>query len=123
LIQKPKDRGGLGVADCTLKNATLLFKWWWRYACEEGSLWRRIVDSIHEDDLAIMPDRNKRSLTGTWNDIRRMATLENPVTNAFFQQARVQLGDGARIKFWQDRLHYRLLSQICIECQHSRRKW
>jgi len=102
LIQKPKDKGGLGVADCTLKNAALLFKWWWRYACEEGCLWRRIVDSIHEDELVIMPDRNRRSLTGTWNDIRRMATLENPVTKAFFQQARVQLGDGERIKFWQD---------------------
>ena len=49
ILQKSKEKGGLGVTDCTLKNAALLFKWWWRYACEEGSQWRRVVDSIQED--------------------------------------------------------------------------
>jgi len=38
IVQKPKDKGGLGVVDFLLKNAALLFKWWWRYAYEEGFL-------------------------------------------------------------------------------------
>jgi len=37
-LQRPKEKGGLGVVDCMMKNAALLFKWWWRYACEEGAL-------------------------------------------------------------------------------------
>ena len=48
-----------------MKNAALLFKWWWRYACEEGILWRKIVNSIHEEDLALLSDNsvsNTRSL-------------------------------------------------------------
>ena len=83
LIQKPKEKGGLGVTDCTMKNAALLFKWWWRYACEEGSLWRRVVDSIHEDDLTIIPNRTRRSVPSPWNDIRRMANIENVSRHSF----------------------------------------
>ena len=63
-IQRPKDKGGLGVADCTMKNAALLFKWWWRYACEVGALWRRVIDSIHEEDLSIMLDKDCRAIPG-----------------------------------------------------------
>ena len=102
LIQKPKDRGGLEITDCTMKNAALLFKWWWRYASEERSLWRRVVDSIHEDDITIMPGRNTKTLTGAWCDIKGMAIIENPVTQAFLQHLKVQVGDGRRVKFWED---------------------
>jgi len=60
----PKDKGGLGVTDLMLHNAALLFKWWWRYACEEGSLWRKIVNSIHNEDLALLPDNSLSSMPG-----------------------------------------------------------
>ena len=30
-LQKPKHLGGLGVGDLVIKNAALLFKWWWRF--------------------------------------------------------------------------------------------
>jgi len=49
-----------------------------------------------------MPGRNTKRLTGTWNDIKGMATIENPVTQAFFQHLRVQVGEGIRVKFWED---------------------
>jgi len=38
VVQRPKDQGGLGVGDLLIKNVALLFKWWWRYSCEEGAL-------------------------------------------------------------------------------------
>jgi len=98
-IQKPKEKGGLGITDCTMKNVALLFKWWWRYACKEGGLWRRVVDSIHEDNVAIMPDRNQRGLPSLWNDIRKMANLDNPVSQVFLHNTKVQLGDGERVRF------------------------
>ena len=102
VVQKPKQMGGLGVSDCTLKNAALLFKWWWRYASEEGSLWRRIVDSIHEEDITVLPTKKANKITGSWNDIKRMATNESLVSQAFFQHAKLKLGDGMRIRFWED---------------------
>jgi len=102
VIQKPKKKGGLGVADCTLKNAALLFKWWWRFACEEGSLWKRIVTSIHEDDLTILPSTTRSRLPSPWSDIRKLATTETPVKKAFFQNARVCVGEGTKVKFWED---------------------
>ena len=85
LIQKPKNKGGLGVKDCILHNAALLFKWWWRYACEEGALWKRIVDSIHEDTVSIMPSKTKSAVPGPWSMIKRIAREENVVSKAFFQ--------------------------------------
>jgi len=102
VIQKPKQMGGLGVSDCTLKNAALLFKWWWRYASEEGSLWRRLVDSIHEEDTTMLPTKNANKITGTWTDIKRLATNENLVSKAFFQHAKLKVCDGMRIRFWED---------------------
>lgn len=30
-IQKPMKQGGLGIGYLYLKNASLLFKWWWRF--------------------------------------------------------------------------------------------
>jgi len=50
VIQRPKKQGGLGVGDPMIKNAALLFKWWWRFACEEGAMWRRVIQSIHEEE-------------------------------------------------------------------------
>ena len=29
IVQKPKSARGLGVGDILLKNAALVFKWWW----------------------------------------------------------------------------------------------
>ena len=36
-----KVAGGLSMGDILLKNATLLYKWWWRFATEEEPLWKR----------------------------------------------------------------------------------
>jgi len=43
-----------------------------------------------------------RKITGTWNDIKRLATSENPVSQAFFQHIKMQVGDGIRVRFWED---------------------
>jgi len=64
VMQKPKKFGGLGVGDLLLKNTALLFKWWWRYACEEGSLWRKVVNSIHNEDLTLLPTMNVSQFLG-----------------------------------------------------------
>ena len=42
IVQQQRDKGGLGVGDIVVKNAALLFKWWWRYANEEEPFWKRV---------------------------------------------------------------------------------
>ena len=39
-IQKSKELGGLGVGDLVIKNAALLFKWWWHFSKGDMSLWK-----------------------------------------------------------------------------------
>ncbi|GMI65454.1 hypothetical protein HRI_000214700 [Hibiscus trionum] len=49
-VVKPKQMGGLGIADIQLKNRALINKWAWRYSFESGCLWRRIVDAKYNYD-------------------------------------------------------------------------
>ena len=71
VVQRPKKSRGLGAGDLLLKNAALLFKWWWRYSCEEGSLWRKVVNSIHNEDLTLMPSKNISQFPGLGKKSRR----------------------------------------------------
>ena len=83
-VQKPKDKGGLGVADLLLKNAVLLLKWWWRYACDDGVLSREIINFVHDEDLAILPDNSRSNIPGPWQEIKRLAREKCAVMQAFF---------------------------------------
>jgi len=88
IVQRPKAKGGLGVDDMMLKNAALLFKWWWRYACEEGTLWRRVVQSLHEEDYLLVPGRALPMVPGPWRDLKKLAAEKGPITKAFFNNLR-----------------------------------
>ena len=100
VVQRPKNQGGLGVGDPLLKNAALLFKWWWRFACEEGVMWRRVVHSIHEEDQVLLPTKTASSLPGPWKDIKCIALEETLTTKAFFENISVRVGSGSRVRFW-----------------------
>jgi len=102
VVQRPKNQGGLGVGDLLMKNATLLFKWWWRYACEEGTLWRRVVQSLYEEDQGILVGSNNPTLNGPWRAIKKLASEKLPVTKAFFIALKVQIGEDSRLLFWKD---------------------
>ena len=47
-IQLPTEMGGLGVGNIMYKNLTLLFKWWWRFSESDNTLWKKILQSVHE---------------------------------------------------------------------------
>ena len=49
-IQRPKKLEGLGVGDIVLKNAGMLFKWWWQFSVENAPLWKQIICSCHDLD-------------------------------------------------------------------------
>jgi len=74
VVQQHKGRGGLGVGDIVVKNATLLFKWWWRFANVVDPLWKRVVHSLHEKDQALIPSHltSKISGPGTWKTVKSL---------------------------------------------------
>jgi len=102
VVQRTKKEGGLGVGDPLLKNAALLFKWWWRFACEEGAMWKLVVQSIHEEDQLLLPTKNVSTLPGPWRDIKRIAIEESSVSKAFFENIAIRIGDGRKVRFWLD---------------------
>jgi len=83
LVQQPNCKGGLGVGNIVMKNAALLFKWWWRYACEEDSLWRRVVKSVHSEDKAILPSCSVSKVSGPWQTIKRLINEQQPIARTF----------------------------------------
>ncbi|QHN83409.1 uncharacterized protein LOC107621492 isoform X1 [Arachis ipaensis] len=103
LIQKPKSQGGLGVRDLVLKNAALLFKWWWRFDKEECPLWKRVVCSCNKLDskkgLEKQQMKNTRSL---WNTIGNLRFSEAELFSIFYEGMQLQLGDGTRTLFWNN---------------------
>ena len=46
----PKEFGGLGIGDILMKNTTMLYKWWWRFAAKPTPLWKKIVCSRNNFD-------------------------------------------------------------------------
>jgi len=91
----------LGIDDLVVKNAAMLFKWWLRYTCEEGALWKEIVSSIHKEDLSLLPSKTRAAVPGPWRDIKKMAAEDSPVQNAFVRNLSIQVEDGMKTKFWQ----------------------
>ena len=97
-----QNKGGLGVGYRLVENEALLFKWWWRYACEEGASWRKVINSTHNEDLAALPTNSLTNMLGPWKEIKRLALEPQPLQIAFFQNLRMQLGEGTKISFWID---------------------
>ena len=48
--------GDLGVGNVIIRNAAMLFKWWWRFTTEDNSLWKQVVCSCNNlrPDLPII---------------------------------------------------------------------
>ena len=66
----PKEAGGLGVGDMIIKNAALLFKWWYYFSSKEKALWKRITSSCNELVLeASIWKQTKCWLGGPWSAI------------------------------------------------------
>ncbi|RVW81815.1 Transposon TX1 uncharacterized 149 kDa protein [Vitis vinifera] len=47
VVCKPKEIGGLGFGNISLRNLTLLGKWLWRYPREGSALWHQVILSIY----------------------------------------------------------------------------
>ena len=104
IVQQHKDRGGLGVGDIIVKNAALLFKWWWRYGNEEDPLWKKVVQSIHKKSDTIIPSLSKPRPSGQsiWQAIKNMVQEQQQVSKVFLHNLKLEVGNGAKVRFWED---------------------
>ena len=103
VVLQQKSAGGLGVGDLAEKNAALLFKWWWRFVNEEDSLWKKVIQSIHKEDQSLIPSSSATRFSGPWQTIKRMITGKQPMSLKFLQNLKVEVGNGERTKFWEDK--------------------
>ena len=102
IVQQPKCKRGLGVGEIVIKNAALLFKWRWRYASEENSLWRRVVQSVHNEDQATLPSCSISKIPGPWQSTKRLLVEQQSTVKGFLQHLQISVSSGTKIRFWND---------------------
>jgi hypothetical protein len=95
MICRPKDQGGLGVEVLELKNKCLLSKWLFKLLNGKG-VWQQLLHNkyLHSKSLSqvnVRPDDSP-----FWKGLMR-------VKKEFFERGAFILGDGANIRFWEDK--------------------
>ena len=67
-IELPRQLGGLGVGNIMYKNLILVFKWWWRFSESDNSLWKRILQSVHDiSGIKASMETFNKVRGGTWS--------------------------------------------------------
>ena len=88
---------GLGICNLRLSNQALLGKWLWLYVNESDAWWKAIVDAKYGCNWGgwCSVDPSGSYGVGLWKYIRRGWRI-------FSSHTRFDLGDGMRIKFWDN---------------------
>ena len=92
-----KAKGGLGFGKISIRNFALLGKWLWRYSREGSALWHQVILSIYGSHSNGW-DANtivRWSHRCPWKAIAQ-------VSQEFSKFTRFVVGDGERIRFWED---------------------
>lgn len=93
---KTKENGGLGIGDLVLKNAGLLFKWWWHFLVESAPLWKQVLCSCYDRECTKpLLDQPKRSGGGLWGGIRSIMRIDVDVAGAVCNGICKMVGDGS----------------------------
>nr|XP_025625497.1 uncharacterized protein LOC112717769 [Arachis hypogaea] len=99
----PKKLGGLGVGDTVVRNAALLFKWWWRFSKEECPLWKKIVCSCNNLNPNLLLSTQKLpERGGPRRDISKLPITEQHVRQKMIDGLAIEVGDGRSTRFWED---------------------
>ena len=97
-VCSPISSGGLGIRKVRLFNATLLGKWLWRFGIEKDALWRQVIKVKYGCIWGGWCTRFVNGLYGVslWKNISQGWP-------SFSCHIIYDIGDGFRVKFWQDR--------------------
>ena len=97
-VCSPISSGGLGIRNIRLFNEALLGKWLWRFGIEEDALWRQVIEMKYG---CVWGGWYTRAVigpygVGLWKNISQGWP-------SFSRHILYGIGDGSRVKFWQDR--------------------
>jgi hypothetical protein len=95
LVCMPKAQGGLGIPCLRDVNICLLAAWLNRYSSGEGKLWKYVIDAKYDTKKSNIFSFN---LAATSRFFKGFMWAVNSVKFGF----RWIVGDGAKIKFWED---------------------
>ncbi|RVW17208.1 putative ribonuclease H protein [Vitis vinifera] len=92
-----KVKGGLGIRKIDLLNKALLSKWIWRFAFEEGTLWKKVIGVKYgQEGLGWRTNEARGAFgVGVWKEILKEA-------NWCWDNIRFKVGKGTRVNFWTD---------------------
>ena len=88
---------GLGIRKIRLFNIAFLGKWLWRFGIEKDALWRKVIELKYG---CLWGEWCSRSVNGPYG----VALWKNISQDwpSFSHHILYDIGDGSRVKFWQD---------------------
>lgn len=93
-VCQPRDQGGLGVTNLDVKNVSLLCKWLWRLENKEGD-WQELIRAKYLKKKTLTQCESSLNNSHFWNGLME-------VNNIFFSYCQRIVGDGRKIRFWED---------------------
>jgi hypothetical protein len=91
----PKDQGGLGIHDLSVKNTALLGKWLFKLLTKDGT-WQTLLKTKYVGSSALSQVLWKPGDTHFWAGL--MATKKH-----FFGLGTFTIKDGSEIRLWEDK--------------------
>ena len=96
--------GGLGVVNIMHKNLVLLFKWWWRFSEFDNTLWKRILQSVHNIRGVNAPSQAFHKVRdGQWLQLLSNDHDTAKVRMIVEEGMILRVGCGNSILFWHDK--------------------
>ncbi|WJZ97297.1 hypothetical protein VitviT2T_015910 [Vitis vinifera] len=97
VVSIPKEIGGLGFGNISLRNLVFLGKWLWRYPREGSALWHQVILSIYGSH----PNGWDANTLVRWSHRCPWKVIAQ-VFQEFSLFTRFVVGNGERIRFWED---------------------
>jgi len=93
IVQKPKDKGGLGVINLRIQNDALLLKQLHKFYSRQAIPWVSLIWNTYYQNK--VPHASREVGFFWWKDVLRLNVLYRGI-------ARCSLGNGSSILFWED---------------------
>ena len=93
---KPRNQGGLGIANTKLMNIALMLKWIWKLFTEQdtSSIWIKLIRAKYPEADDIF-GANTQGASQFWQSLHK-------IKHFFKMGAKFHLGHGEPIRFWLD---------------------
>ena len=103
-IELPREMGGIWVGNIMHKNLILLFKWWWRFSESGNTLWKRILQSVHDISRAKASSETFRKVKdGTWSFLLRNDSDTSRIRSIIEEGMIICVGNENSVRFRHDR--------------------